>query len=343
MKHFALKSIFLSLVLSLTALPSVAQSIQKLTIKVPRVTRFLQIKNEGVNLRRLPNTTSGKLMIWNSDGGSYDTYAKLFYSDTEAARFRPNRNTGAYIEAYHPQKGEVMMLNPQKSEAQNGWYQLQITAPEYAGNPGQANTKLAWVRGDFCKVVDKVEPNGDQLGDLEVLIPACDVEGTKQLDFHIKNCSVRNGGAYNNVWYEVNSLNEDEIYFVQFVYAADFVYIANARIPIEYDAEQNEKVCLKTVVEENDMGDAEDYEYLKAFVKMPRGMNSFQAVVNYINTCPDEVFGQIISTLTPNGVMPADQVYFIGNDGRSYKVDFESNVASSIAYDTYYYPLHRQQ
>lgn len=34
MKHFALKSIFLSLVLSLTALPSVAQSIQKLTIKV---------------------------------------------------------------------------------------------------------------------------------------------------------------------------------------------------------------------------------------------------------------------------------------------------------------------
>lgn len=343
MKHFALKSIFLSLVLSLTALPSVAQSIQKLTIKVPRVTRFLQIKNEGVNLRRLPNTTSGKLMIWNSDDGSYDTYAKLFYSDTEATRFRPNRNTGAYIEAYHPQKGEVMILNPQKSEAQNGWYQLQITAPDYAGNPGQANTKLAWVRGDFCKVVDKVEPNDDQLGDLEVLIPACDVEGTKQLDFHIKNCSVRNGGAYNNVWYEVNSLNEDEIYFVQFVYAADFVYIANARIPIEYDAEQNEKVCLKTVVEENDMGDAEDYEYLKAFVKMPRGMNSFQAVVNYINTCPDEVFGQIISTLTPNGVMPADQVYFIGNDGRSYKVDFDSNTASSIAYDTYYYPLHRQQ
>lgn len=343
MKHFALKSIFLSLVLSLTALPSVAQSIQKLTIKVPRVTRFLQIKKEGVNLRRLPNTTSGKLMIWNSDGGSYDTYAKLFYSDTEATRFRPNRNTGAYIEAYHPQKGEVMILNPQKSEAQNGWYQLQITAPDYAGNPGQANTKLAWVRGDFCKVVDKVEPNDDQLGDLEVLIPACDVEGTKQLDFHIKNCSVRNGGAYNNVWYEVNSLNEDEIYFVQFVYAADFVYIANARIPIEYDAEQNEKVCLKTVVEENDMGDAEDYEYLKAFVKMPRGMNSFQAVVNYINTCPDEVFGQIISTLTPNGVMPADQVYFIGNDGRSYKVDFDSNTASSIAYDTYYYPLHRQQ
>ena len=343
MKHFALKSIFLSLVLSLTALPSVAQSIQKITIKVPKVTRFLQIKNEGVNLRRLPNTTSGKLMIWNSDDGSYDTYAKLFYSDTEATRFRPNRNTGAYIEAYHPQKGEVMILNPQKSEAQNGWYQLQITAPEYAGNPGQANTKFAWVRGDFCKVVDKVEPNDDQLGDLEVLIPACDVEGTKQLDFHIKNCSVRNGGAYNNVWYEVNSLNEDEIYFVQFVYAADFVYIANARIPIEYDAEQNEKVCLKTVVEENDMGDAEDYEYLKAFVKMPRGMNSFQAVVNYINTCPDEVFGQIISTLTPNGVMPADQVYFIGNDGRSYKVDFESNVASSIAYDTYYYPLHRQQ
>lgn len=343
MKHFALKSIFLSLVLSLTALPSVAQSIQKITIKVPKVTRFLQIKNEGVNLRRLPNTTSGKLMIWNSDGGSIDTYSKLFYSDTEATRFRPNRNTGAYIEAYHPQKGEVMILNPQKSEAQHGWYQLQITAPDYAGNPGQANTKLAWVRGDFCKVVDKVEPNDDQLGDLEVLIPACDVEGTKQLDFHIKNCSVRNGGAYNNVWYEVNSLNEDEIYFVQFVYAADFVYIANARIPIEYDAEQNEKVCLKTVVEENDMGDAEDYEYLKAFVKMPRGMNSFQAVVNYINTCPDEVFGQIISTLTPNGVMPADQVYFIGNDGRSYKVDFESNVASSIAYDTYYYPLHRQQ
>ncbi len=343
MKHFALKSIFLSLVLSLTALPSVAQSIQKLTIKVPKVTRFLQIKNEGVNLRRLPNTTSGKLMIWNSDGGSIDTYAKLFYSDTEATRFRPNRNTGAYIEAYHPQKGEVMMLNPQKSEAQNGWYQVLATAPGYAGNPGQGNTKLGWIRGDFCKVINKVEPSDDQLGDLEVLISTYSDEEDKPLDFHIKNGSVRNGGAYNNVWYEVKSLNEDEIYFVQFVYVADFLYVASTRIPIEYDAEQNERICFKTVIEEDDMGDAEDYEYLKAFVKMPRSMNSFQAVVNYINTCPDKVFGQIISTLAPNGVMPTDQVYFMGNDGRSYKINFDSNTASSIAYDTYYYPLHRQQ
>lgn len=62
-----------------------------------------------------------------------------------------------------------------------------------------------------------------------------------------------------------------------------------------------------------------------------------------LNTRPDKVFGQIISTLAPNGEMPTDQIYFMGNDGHSYKINFDSNTASSIAYDTYYYPLHRQQ
>lgn len=343
MKRITLKSIFLSLALSMTALPTLAQSIQQLTVKVPKATRFAQIKNEGVNLRRMPNTTSGKVMAWNSDAGSYDTYVKLFYSDTEAARFRPNRNTGAYVEPFHPQKGEIMIVNPQKGNAENGWYQVLAIAPEYAGNPEQANSKLAWVKGDFCKVIDKVKANNDQLGNLEVLIPATIDEEEKLLDFHIKNGSVRNGGAYNNVWYEINALNEDEIVFVQFVYVADFLFVADTRIPIEYEAEQNENVRLEKVVEEADMSDADDYECIKASVKMPRSTNAFQAVERYIASCPDQVFEQIVSILAPNGVMPTNQVYFLGNDGRSYNFNYKSNVASPIAYDTYSVPLHRQE
>lgn len=45
-------------------------------------------------------------------------------------------------------------MNPNNIESQNGWYQVGVIANSYGGNPGHANAKLAWIKGDFCKVVD---------------------------------------------------------------------------------------------------------------------------------------------------------------------------------------------
>lgn len=63
-------------------------------VKQPSVKRFVKITSDNVNLRRLPNTNSGKLMSWNSDGGSFETYTKIFFSDTEGSKYRANDMTG---------------------------------------------------------------------------------------------------------------------------------------------------------------------------------------------------------------------------------------------------------
>lgn len=76
-------------------------------VKQPSVKRFVKITSDNVNLRRLPNTNSGKLMSWNSDGGSFETYTKIFFSDTEGSKYRANNMTGAYVDTYHPYNGNI--------------------------------------------------------------------------------------------------------------------------------------------------------------------------------------------------------------------------------------------
>lgn len=52
---------------------------QTLKVTVPKGSLYFQVMKEGVNMRRQPNAKSGKLMVWNSDAGSEDTYTKLFF------------------------------------------------------------------------------------------------------------------------------------------------------------------------------------------------------------------------------------------------------------------------
>lgn len=128
--------------------------ISRVTVKVPDFKRFVVITQDNVNLRRTPSVNGGKLMQWESDEGSFDTYCKIYFADTEASLYRPNSRTGARVSAYHPLKDALLPVNPNQLEPQNGWYQVGVTAQAYAGNPDKANAKLAWVKSDFCKVVD---------------------------------------------------------------------------------------------------------------------------------------------------------------------------------------------
>lgn len=40
---------------------------QVVKVKIPISSRFVKVKADGVNVRRLPNATSGKVMAWYSD------------------------------------------------------------------------------------------------------------------------------------------------------------------------------------------------------------------------------------------------------------------------------------
>lgn len=97
-----------------------------------------------------------------------ETYTKIF-SDTEGSKYRANDMTGAYVDTYHPYNGNIYMVNSKQQEAQNGWYQIFVTAESYAESAEEPNSKMAWVKGDFCKVVDLNEDNNSVTG---MMIPA---------------------------------------------------------------------------------------------------------------------------------------------------------------------------
>ena len=151
MKQMRLSKAFSAKMAAMALFLGMGQSVsaQQFTAKVPATNRFVMITSDGVNVRRLPNATSGKVMTWNSDGGSIDTYTKIYFSDTEAKLYRANSMTGAYVEPFHPAKNSYLPVAANQLDTQNGWYNVLVTAGEYAGNPGQANAKFAWVKGDF--------------------------------------------------------------------------------------------------------------------------------------------------------------------------------------------------
>ena len=101
---------------------SLSAQTNRISVKVPDFKRFVIVTQDNVNLRRTPSVNGGKLMQWESDDGSFDTYCKIYYADTEASLYRPNSRTGARVSAYHPLKDAVLPVNPNQLEPQNGWY-----------------------------------------------------------------------------------------------------------------------------------------------------------------------------------------------------------------------------
>lgn len=350
MKILTLRSLCLSAALTLTSIATMAQEIPIVHVNVPDVTRLVEINTEGVNLRRLPNTTSGKVMMWNSDAGSYYTYTKLFYSDTEASRYRANRSTGAYVNAYHPQKGELLMVSPKQNAPKNGWYQVLAFAEGYAGNSGKPNSRLGWVKGDFCKVIDVAESTEEQLLALQIPITfpdPNDPEGGKVLDAYIqrgstKSLRTRPRGQFNHFEFVVFCSSIDAIKIVYPYIEGNFMYIAETLIPIEYDPNLTKDFKVEKCVEEYDMGD-DDYEYTKITLKGNRNKKSFMEVFFALDHMKDESFSLIVNQIVPNGEMPTDCVYFRGTDGKTYKFGYNSDLISSIGYTPCTIPLQTAQ
>lgn len=98
----------LGVIFSLLMFTNVSLSAQtnRVSVKVPDFKRFVIVTQDNVNLRRTPSVNGGKLMCWNSDGGSYDTYCKIFFADTESKLYRSNSMTGAFVETFHPMNGD---------------------------------------------------------------------------------------------------------------------------------------------------------------------------------------------------------------------------------------------
>lgn len=308
---------------------SLSAQTNRISVKVPDFKRFVIVTQDNVNLRRTPSVNGGKLMQWNSDGGSYDTYSKIYFADIEARLYRPNSMTGAFVETFHPMNGYYLPVNPNKLEAQNGWYQVGVTSTTYGGNPGHANAKMAWIKGDFCKVVD-IDMNAKPS---QITFPRyCYYDDVSEENVNGPLTTVREGlrrksGLYSNLTFFVTaSPDGNSVSVTAPIMSSHFVFIARAVIEVQYDSEQKSAVVLHEVEEENEMGDVDTFLRLTTNTEAQKS----KAAVNYILAASDQVFGKLVKFLFPENKIPTDEVYFMDTEGKCQSFGYDPIVSSVI-------------
>ena len=319
----------LGVIFSLLMFTNVSLSAQtnRVSVKVPDFKRFVIVTQDNVNLRRTPSVNGGKLMCWNSDGGSYDTYSKIYFADIEARLYRPNSMTGAFVETFHPINGYYLPVNPNKLEAQNGWYQVGVTSTTYGGNPGHANAKMAWIKGDFCKVVD-IDMNAKPS---QITFPRYnyfDVVSEENVDgplTTIREGLRRKSGLYSNLTFFVTaSPDGNSVSVTAPIMSSHFIFIARAVIEVQYDSEQKSAVVLHE--DEDEMGEGNISLRLTTNTEAQKS----KAAVNYILAASDQVFGKLVNILFPENKIPTDEVYFIDTEGKCQSFGYDPNISSII-------------
>lgn len=306
---------------------SLSAQTNRISVKVPDFKRFVIVTQDNVNLRRTPSVNGGKLMQWNSDGGSYDTYSKIYFADIEARLYRPNSMTGAFVETFHPMNGYYLPVNPNKLEAQNGWYQVGVTSTTYGGNPGHANAKMAWIKGDFCKVVD-IDMNAKPS---QITFPRYnyfDVVSEENIDgplTTIREGLRRKSGLYSNLTFFVTaSPDGNSVSVTAPIMSSHFVFIARAVIEVQYDSEQKSAVVLHE--DEDEMGEGNISLRLTTNTEAQKS----KAAVNYILAASDQVFGKLVNILFPENKIPTDEVYFMDTEGKCQSFGYDPNISSII-------------
>lgn len=306
---------------------SLSAQTNRVSVKVPDFKRFVIVTQDNVNLRRTPSVNGGKLMQWNSDGGSYDTYSKIYFADIEARLYRPNSMTGAFVETFHPMNGYYLPVNPNKLEAQNGWYQVGVTSTTYGGNPGHANAKMAWIKGDFCKVVD-IDMNAKPS---QITFPRYnyfDVVSEENVDgplTTIREGLRRKSGLYSNLTFFVTaSPDGNSVSVTAPIMSSHFIFIARAVIEVQYDSEQKSAVVLHE--DEDEMGEGNISLRLTTNTEAQKS----KAAVNFILAASDQVFGKLVNILFPENKIPTDEVYFMDTEGKCQSFGYDPNISSII-------------
>lgn len=306
---------------------SLSAQTNRISVKVPDFKRFVIVTQDNVNLRRSPSVNGGKLMQWNSDGGSYDTYSKIYFADIEARLYRPNSMTGAFVETFHPMNGYYLPVNPNKLEAQDGWYQVGVTSTTYGGNPGHANAKMAWIKGDFCKVVD-IDMNAKPS---QITFPRYnyfDVVSEENVDgplTTIREGLRRKSGLYSNLTFFVTaSPDGNSVSVTAPIMSSHFVFIARAVIEVQYDSEQKSAIVLHE--DEDEMGEGNISLRLTTNTEAQKS----KAAVNYILAASDQVFGKLVNILFPENKIPTDEVYFMDTEGKCQSFGYDPNISSII-------------
>lgn len=302
-------------------------SAQTVKVTVPKGNLFFQVMKEGVNMRRLPNAQSGKLMLWNSDAGSEDTYTRLFFSDTEAARYRANRNTGAFVEPFHPQQGDWLVGSCTIDGDQNGFYKAVVTAPEYA-NTGQGNAKTAWVSGSLLRIIEK-DPEGHIENESFPLWVKDNYEtGEKEYGPETKlGKGIKRGfGNYGALEFQFSPDGEHNAFLmVNAIAHGGFMFVSRLTIDVEHDASLSTNFKIEKVEEENEIGDTDE----RIVIKMKSIEKILLNAAKNLMECPDSQFKLVMDAMFPGGQVPTNEVYVVSAFGPAECISY-GNIPASL-------------
>lgn len=306
---------------------------QTLKVTVPKGNLFFQVMKEGVNMRRQPNAKSGKLMVWNSDAGSEDTYTKLFFSDTEAARFRPNSGTGAFVEPFHPEQGDWLIGSCTLDGDQNGFFKAVVTAPEYA-NTGHGNAKTAWVSGSLVSVVEKsldIDLEKETFPLWERYNPE---KGENEYGpmTHVGKGWKRGSGDYGALEFFISpNAKNNSLSVANAIIYDGFLLISRAEIAVEHDPGLATDFALVKVEEENDMGDVEE----RCVIKMKSAEKIYVNAAFNLLKSPDSSFKSFMDTMFPGGEGQTNEVIVANAYGPAEAISYKNIPASLGETKTY--------
>lgn len=302
-------------------------SAQTLKVTVPKGNLFFQVMKESVNMRRLPNAKSGKLMVWNSDAGSEETYTRLFFSDTEAARYRPNSSTGAFVETYHPEQGDWLVGSCTADEDQNGFYKAVVTAPEYV-NSGNGNAKTAWVSGSLLRIVEK-DPEGHIENEgFPLWVKDNDETGEREYGPETKlGKGVKRGsGSYGVLEFQFSPDGKNNALLMSNAIAhGGFMFVSRLTIDVEHDASLPVSFKIEKVEEENDMGDTDE----RIVIKMKSAEKILLNAAMNLMKCPDSQFKLVMDAMFPGGQIPTSEVYVMSSFGPAECISY-GNIPASL-------------
>lgn len=134
---------------------------QQFKIAHPSSTKFFKVTATDVNIRKAPNVKADRMMLWNSDAGSYETKVIPFYPSESGGRYRANNRTGAFVMAAHPDKNEIMPMFGRNGD----WVNVLYTSYQpFSGN----HSKKGYMLGKFGKEYNLA--TGINMNDLETYL-----------------------------------------------------------------------------------------------------------------------------------------------------------------------------
>lgn len=325
MKTFALFSRLATLMFAASALTAVAQPTQ-VKVKAYEFSKFLEITKDDVNLRRQPSTTSGKLMEWSSDGGSYFTETYYYYTDYNPKRYRANDSNGSMVNKARVYKGWTYAVFDER----NGWYQLQVNNRYDEAKP--------WVLGSFGKLYT--------LRKAAELVP---VPNQSSFDEHGNSHSpsfvqtvARKNGKYKGLKFGADYRASDGMLIVSFPFhVADYGYTVLATVGLRVDYAGGSKPQLN-VTKEYGMDD-EEYEVVTFKIGKVPPVVATRLLQNWLLTCSDTDFEKVLRNISTNddGYLNATVIY-VDTEGEYHQMDVYAETVSSLPSKQYTFKLTAQ-